>query len=95
MWSYGSLEVTESFIFIKHSNPTKGSTRTPEVEDEGAGIPEAKIQSRETKDLAEAGLTKTLTGILQKVVDTGVDIVVRREKKPHCLSSSYVEEFGP
>jgi hypothetical protein len=48
-----------------------------------------------TKDLAEAGLTETLTGILQKVVDTDVNMVVRREKKPRRLSSRYVGEFGP
>ncbi|KAJ6449990.1 hypothetical protein C8R45DRAFT_1084101 [Mycena sanguinolenta] len=41
--SYGSPEVTESFIFIEHSESPEGSTRTPEAEDEGAGIPAAKI----------------------------------------------------
>ncbi|KAJ6512439.1 hypothetical protein C8R45DRAFT_960445, partial [Mycena sanguinolenta] len=55
-----------SFIFIEHSESPEGSTRTPEAEDEAAGITEAKIQSREIKDLAEAGLTETLAGILQK-----------------------------
>jgi hypothetical protein len=38
--SYGSPEVTESFIFIEHSEYPEGSTRTPEAEDERAGIPE-------------------------------------------------------
>jgi hypothetical protein len=87
--------VTESFIFIEHSESPEGSTRTPEAEDEGAGIQQAKIQSRETKALAEAELTETLTGILQKVADRDVDIVVRREKKPRRLPSRYIREFGP
>ncbi|KAJ7808708.1 hypothetical protein B0H14DRAFT_3151901 [Mycena olivaceomarginata] len=75
--SYGSPEVGGSFIFIEHSESPEGSTRTPEAEDKGAGIQQAKIQSRETKALAEAGLT----GILQKVADRDVDMVLRRERK--------------
>ncbi|KAJ7887967.1 hypothetical protein B0H13DRAFT_1888594 [Mycena leptocephala] len=72
--SYGSSEVTDSFIFVKQVRAHR-RRKTEEQE------PEDKIQSREIKDFGHAGLTETLSGRLQKVGDRS--IVDNKEENCH------------
>lgn len=60
----------------------EGSESTPEGQDRGAGSPDDKIQSTEIKDLGDAGLTETVSGILQKVA------MAERREVGHVVATS-------
>jgi hypothetical protein len=69
-------------MFMEHKVFPEGRERTPEAQDRGAGSPEDKTQSTEIKDLGDAGLTETVSGILQKVA------MAERREVGHIVATS-------